>query len=858
MRWRSHCWLVGVCAAVSVAGSSPAVADVTDGLVVWWTFSEGENGLQDRTVSQGIDDNNTYLSAVKGAAVVSGCGVLREATEAKFITWHAGANDELDYRDYPGITVWVRYKADDDHECGEFWWYGSIIVGKSFLPGLPAPRDLRIVVGDSTNQFHIEAPQLRTTDVVELAVTCDRATGQVSIYADAGDGMRKLFSEKRNPGLLDQIPPHEATPTIGNHPRSPNPVNRFAGEIDEVRIYRRALTQEELQNIEAVPNPTAPVAVKTAEEEPPALILAKDGQTPYRIVIQEDKPEVLAAAQELQLFLRRITRAHFSIVSDAMAAQPEEIIVGPSVRLEQLHVTVDWDELGEEGYTIKTVNDALVIVGGARRGTTNGVYGFLEDVLGCRWYSPDLSYIPAKGRLGIPSLDLQCVPPFEFRSLFLWSNTEPEWVARSRLNGFTDMGSIYGSHPLLVNNWHWAGQQVHTLGHGGLFPFALFQSHPEYFALIDGKRERKGQPCLTNPAVVKLVAANARNWHRGDPSARLISVSQGDFGRWCQCDRCREAYRELGTTGYLTRFVAQVADEVKEEFPDALVTTLAYQWTEAPPKDVHLPDNMLVRYAPISSCWYHSLAACPYNIQAKKLANMEEWTRIASRVWVWYYAQARNGLGVYPDMNAWSENFKLMRDAGIKGVFVQAKVQHRYLFLEGLRAYILAHLLWNPDYDVQQGVREWVAAMYGDAKDEMLQYVTLISHEDTYEGTPAGSTWLTPFAGFHIAGMAQGLRIEEKKLVELDELFDRAEQKVIRNDRDAFHRIKRQRLCVDYQILNQLDKDSPLWQEARRDFILWINTWEVRRFRHTVLQDGDLKDVNVTLEDYISDYLGGL
>ena len=56
--------------------------------------------------------------------------------------------------------------------------------------------------------------------------------------------------------------------------------------------------------------------------------------------------------------------------------------------------------LGNEGYVIRTVGDDLVIAGGQLRGNMYGVYGFLEDHLGCRWFAPGVSRIPKSAAVG--------------------------------------------------------------------------------------------------------------------------------------------------------------------------------------------------------------------------------------------------------------------------------------------------------------------------------------------------------------------------------------------------------------------------------------------------------------------------
>ena len=59
-----------------------------------------------------------------------------------------------------------------------------------------------------------------------------------------------------------------------------------------------------------------------------------------------------------------------------------------------MNTTIDIASLGKEGYVIRTVGNDLLIVGGALRGNLYGVYGLLEDHMGCRWFTPDCSRIP--------------------------------------------------------------------------------------------------------------------------------------------------------------------------------------------------------------------------------------------------------------------------------------------------------------------------------------------------------------------------------------------------------------------------------------------------------------------------------
>ena len=82
-------------------------------------------------------------------------------------------------------------------------------------------------------------------------------------------------------------------------------------------------------------------------------------------------------------------------------------------------MNVDFKSLGPEGYVIRTVGERLVIAGGQLRGNMYGVYGFLEDHLGCRWFAPGVSRIPKSPRLAVGPIDDRQVPALEYREPYV-------------------------------------------------------------------------------------------------------------------------------------------------------------------------------------------------------------------------------------------------------------------------------------------------------------------------------------------------------------------------------------------------------------------------------------------------------
>ena len=62
-------------------------------------------------------------------------------------------------------------------------------------------------------------------------------------------------------------------------------------------------------------------------------------------------------------------------------------------------------------------------------------------------------------------------------------------------------------------------------------PAEYFDTHPEYFSMVKGKRTaEKSQLCCTNEEVIKIVTEKALKYLKDNPQSNIISVSQNDWG----------------------------------------------------------------------------------------------------------------------------------------------------------------------------------------------------------------------------------------------------------------------------------------------------------------------------------------
>ena len=126
----------------------------------------------------------------------------------------------------------------------------------------------------------------------------------------------------------------------------------------------------------------------------------------------------------------------------------------------------------------------FVIAGGALRGTMYGVYGLLEDHMGCRWFAPGVSRIPKQSRLVLGPIDERQVPVLEYREPFVADCLDGDWCARNRMN--SSAGRLETKHGGKVKIWNIAHSWQ------WLMPAdKYFDAHPEYYSLVGGKRQKE-------------------------------------------------------------------------------------------------------------------------------------------------------------------------------------------------------------------------------------------------------------------------------------------------------------------------------------------------------------------------------
>lgn len=525
------------------------------------------------------------------------------------------------------------------------------------------------------------------------------------------------------------------------------------------------------------------------------LVLVDNGQSSYRIVVAKDaSASTKHGARELQMFLAEMTGVKLPIVSDRQPQAVKEIILGDNAHLKTLKTPIDFAALGNEGYVIRTVGDNLVIAGGQLRGNLYGVYGFLEDHLGCRWFAPGVSRIPKSPRLAIDAINDRQIPALEYREPFTFECFDGDWCARNRMN--SSSGRLDAKHGGKVKFGD--GFFCHTFARL-VPPEKYFEEHPEYFSMVKGQRvsgdgiAQHSQLCCTNPDVIRICTEGIREAMKAQPEATVFSVSQNDWDNHCECPNCQKlAEREDTQMAPVLHLVNSVAEAVEKEFPDKIVETLAYQWTRKPPKNMQPRPNVVIRLCSIECCFSHSLEKCDSPMNRAFLADVKAWSNVASRLWVWdYVTDFSHYMLPFPNQRVRGPNIRFFVEHNVKGIFEQDTYDTADSELAALGGYITAKLLWNPNYDADHAMGEFLGGFYGNASAPIRAYLDMLHNCVDRENIHV-NIWAKP----------DSPHLNNALLTKADQLWQQGELLVAKQP-ELLDRVQRSRMSVDYAILER-------------------------------------------------------
>lgn len=483
----------------------------------------------------------------------------------------------------------------------------------------------------------------------------------------------------------------------------------------------------------------APVAVNAlAPHGSPVKMTLAVSRQPLGIIVLPSvpSPQETQAAEILKTGLDAMSGANFAIVREPdLSKDGIRLSIGKTNLFRDHHL--QQPPMTPDGYSLQAVDGILFFNGGERRGPINAVIAFLEEDLGCRWYSRFMpaSY-PQQENLTVNVVPRTFSPRLEMRDVYMAEAWNPEWALLNRINSAVNP-LVQKIPPGYGGMAHYPGVQLFVHTFATLAPDAsLLKSHPEYFALIGGQRQT-GNLCLSNPETVKLVAKKAIAILNRYPDSRFFSVSQNDGDNvLCRCKDCLALSQREGDAGLMIRFVNQVARLIQAKYPQVKVSTLAYQQTYMPPKTIRPDKNVLIWFATDRHVWANPYF---YMTETKKFQTaLKAWHDIGTEIHIWDYTfgDNNNWLKPAPNFDVIAHNYAFLIKHGISGIFFQDDFQSIGSSRGAMKAWVLAKLAWNPDWSMDDLVRDFTLGYYGAAGPVMQQYNHLLrQHWEVFHRT---------------------------------------------------------------------------------------------------------------------------
>ncbi|MGN0457605.1 MAG: DUF4838 domain-containing protein [Eubacterium sp.] len=470
-------------------------------------------------------------------------------------------------------------------------------------------------------------------------------------------------------------------------------------------------------------------------------------------------------------------------------------------------------KVSRQGYVLDISTESITIASVFEQGVTNGIFSFLEDCIGCMFPAPDFDYIPRLSDIHLSKAHISDEPEFMWRSVYTQSSEKVPNLYRKN--------DYLGWHSKLKLN----GAGGDDLGNGCHSSFSYippeeyYKTHPEYFSLYRGRRVYKqgpvsGQLCWTNEDVYKIISQKLFRQMEENPDVHIWDVSQMDTwinrGVGCQCKKCREIDKREGSQmGSLLTFINRLADECAERFPNNYISTLAYNYTVDPPKNIRPRKNVLIKL-----CLMPGNAASDYANPNEKWARkahevVAKWGKIADNIMIWDYNVDYHGYFIpFPLINSMSANNSFYKENNVYAIFHQMAYETRAQDAE-LHAYLFSKLMWNRNTDVKKLAGKYMDIYYADAAPYIAKYYCRVHENIQKYGQPL-YIYAQPDA--YRAGYLSDRCLKEYAAI-LDDALD-----AVKDDEELTKRVRRERLGILYAKAKKISFDKKGRKAALDEF----------------------------------------
>ena len=382
--------------------------------------------------------------------------------------------------------------------------------------------------------------------------------------------------------------------------------------------------------------------------------LLRNGVSPYSIVTAKNAPErVKTAAKDLRVFFLEATSVALPTVAAEDVSFSENaryIVIGENAVSIAAGVTPDYDVLGVQGFTVKTVGKSIFLLGATAEGSQFAAYEFLAQTVGFDYFGVDTYALEHDVRnIPLKNYDITDVPDVGIRATnYQFLMSDKTTAQRLRLTNFGDLCIPVG------------GKTTHNS-----FCYInpdRYKDKADVWFSTDGNNL-----CYTArgnadelAAMQDIVTAQIKQSFIDAPDRNIITMTHEDYQTLCECETCnrmKEHYNGSQAASIII-FLNKVCRDVSawmdtpEGAPykrDYRVLFFAYHATNKPP--VKTDGNG--RIVPVDEQVELDRHLCPYfaetnadytrsfydrdSVNAQYADNLQGWAALGSQLFFWMY-----------------------------------------------------------------------------------------------------------------------------------------------------------------------------------------------------------------------------
>lgn len=504
------------------------------------------------------------------------------------------------------------------------------------------------------------------------------------------------------------------------------------------------------------------------------LVIVSEKSSAYALVVPENSGEWLDfAAEEFNVLIKDVSGVELILLQDGEdfpKGVKNFISLGKTNAFKQANFSINYDLLKNDGFIVKNYNNNIYIDGNTDRAVLWGVYELIERYTGIRFLSQTYTYVPKCNTVKFKIEDFSCVPEFEQRDIIAGHSNKNAYYYR--IGRFGEMGDT---------NWtSWATElgNIHTITDYYVKPSEWKKTHPEFFSSYTNDKVKLEDICWSNGitdngkldtakkiSVVKIVIDKIINQLQQTPNKEFFMLGMADqWNAQCKCDTCLT--RAVGVngnaatfgkySGVVTAFCNVVAAEVNEWVKNEGATyginhevniiQFAYFWSEEAPvkkngdtwvpyNDIVKPsENVYVRIAPLDADY---LYAFNDSHNSKYTEIIEQWAAITDNLMLYDYVEKSNLLTAWlPQMTYIQEQAQYLKDINLYYWMFEADYSNKGngLWYINMFTYVLQHLWWDVNADVDAIVNEFIELYHGDAASDYVKefYEIMQGNMDKY------------------------------------------------------------------------------------------------------------------------------